>query len=402
MDFAKIFSRIKAILSTPQTEWPVIAAEPDSVAGLYRGYICIVAALPAIAHFIKGSLIGYGAVGVNLHLPLGMGLLGMVLRYLLTLLATYVVALVVNALAPTFGGQKDPLQGLKSVAYAWTAGWVGGVGVILPWIGWLVAIAGVIYGIYLLYLGLPHTMRCPQDKAGGYTAVTVIIAIVLSWIIGLTVAAMIGTATLGGASMTSLRVSDGHGGEVAVDPNTALGKIAAMSQGAQQAGKEIADAQKPGGGQVQSLSPDAIKAFLPETLAGLKRENFSAQRNDSMGVLVTTARADYGDGQGHDVQLEVADTGNMRGMMAMASAIAPDSEQQTEHGYQKTYTSNGRLVHESWDSQSKSGEYGVIVAQRYTVKASGNADSIDLLKQVVGGVDLDKLETLKNEGVSNQ
>lgn len=389
MDFGKILSRIKAILATPQTEWPVIAAEPATTAGLFRGYIAIVAALPVIAHFIRGSLIGYGGWGVHVHTPIGQGLMGMLLHYLLTLLLTYVMALIVNALGTTFGGQKDPVQALKTVAYAWTAGWVASIAIIIPWLGWLIAIAGVIYGIYLLYLGLPHTMRCPPDKAGGYTVVTVLIAIVLSWIVGLIIAGLIGTAALTGASTGAMHVTSSDGSEVTVDAHSPLGKLAALS--------------KPPGtvDHVESLSAKTIMVFLPDTLAGMKRQNMKADRNEAMGVEVTTAEANYSDGQGHNVQLEVADTGNMRGMMAIAGAVAPESEQQTERGYEKTYTSNDRLVHESWDSNAKSGEYGVIVAQRFSVKASGNTDSIDQLKQVVSDVDLDKLESLKDEGVSN-
>ena len=112
MDFGKIFSRIKAILSSPQTEWPVIAAEPDTVGGLFRNYICIVAALPVIAYFIRGSLIGHGGWGMHIHTPLGLGLLGLILHYLLTLVVVYLVALIVNAFAPSFGGSKDPVQAL--------------------------------------------------------------------------------------------------------------------------------------------------------------------------------------------------------------------------------------------------------------------------------------------------
>lgn len=201
MDFARIVNRIKAILGSPRTEWPVIAAEPATVPGLFRGYIAIVAALPVLAHFIKGSVIGYGVMGVHTHTPIGLGLLGLVLHYLLTLVVTYVMALIVDALAPAFGGQKDPVQALKAVAYAWTAGWVAGIAVIIPWLGWLVAIAGAIYGIYLLYLGLPYTMRCPPDRAGGYTAVVVIIAIVLSWIVALVLAGLVGTVALTGGTM---------------------------------------------------------------------------------------------------------------------------------------------------------------------------------------------------------
>ncbi|WP_199099047.1 Yip1 family protein [Dyella sp. ASV21] len=417
MDFGKILQRIKAILGTPQTEWPVIAAEPASVAGLYRNYILIVAALPVIAQFIKSSLIGYGGFGVHLHTPIGAGIAGMLLHYLLSLAVTYVLALIVNALAPTFGGQKDPVQALKTVAYAWTAGWVAGIAVLVPWLGWLVALAGAIYGIYLLYLGLPQTMRCPSDKAAGYTAVTVLIALVLSWIVALIVAGVIGTAALTGANaLGNVQLDDGHGNKVAVDADSTLGKLAAMGQQAQQASKDLEQARKTGdtaaqqvamgkmmgaGGHVQSLSASTIKDFLPDTLAGLKRQNMSAEHSGTVGLEVTTAHADYSDGQGHTIQVEVTDTGGMRGMMALAGTVSPDTEQQTDHGYEKSYTSQGRLIHEAWDTQSNNGEYGVIVAQRFSVKASGNAASIDQLKQAVGDMDLSKLESLKDAGVSN-
>ncbi|MFC4526036.1 YIP1 family protein [Dyella halodurans] len=390
MDLGNLLARIKAILTTPQTEWPVIAGEPATVHGLYRNYILIVAALPVIAHFIRHSLIGYGGWGMHLRTPVGIGLLGMVVYYLLSLAVTYLVALLVDAMAPMFGGQKDPVQALKTVAYAWTAGWVGGIAVIIPWLGWLVALASLIYGIYLLYLGLPHTMRCPADKAAGYTAVTVIITIVLIWIVSLIVAALIGTAALTGARMGSMQLG-GDSRHAATE---------ASSTTAAQASKALEAVQKPVDNHVQSLPTDTIKTFLPDTLAGMKRQDLSAERNSTVGMQLTSARANYSDDHGHNVRLEVGDTGSMRGMMAAASALAPDSEQQTEHGYEKTYTSQGRLIHEAWNNDTHSGEYGVIVAQRFAVKASGNAESIDQLKQVVNGVDLGKLESLKNAGTT--
>lgn len=45
----------------------------------------------------------------------------MLLSYVLALAGVYVIALIVNALTPTFGGQKDRTQALKTVAYAYTA-----------------------------------------------------------------------------------------------------------------------------------------------------------------------------------------------------------------------------------------------------------------------------------------
>ena len=418
MDFGKIVERIKAILTTPRTEWPAAAAEPATVQNLYAGYIAIVAALPIIAGFIKGSLIGAGAFGITVRTPIGMGIVGMVLHYVLALAIVYVVALIINALAPTFGGQKDMVQALKTVAYSWTASWIAGIAVIVPWLGWLIAIAGAIYAIYLLYLGLPHTMKCPPEKAGGYTAVSVIIAIVLSWIVGAIVVGVIGTAAMTGAAMGGMHVTGSNGDNVTIDSDSALGKLAAMGQRAEQASKELDAAQKSGDSQAQSaamgkmmgamagsngnveaLAPDQIKAFLPDSLGSLKRSSLSAERNSAMGMQISQATANYAADNGQHVTLEVSDTGGAKGFMSLAAAMAPEEEKQTDHGYEKTYSADGNLVHEEWDTQSKYGEYSVVVGKRFTVKANGNVDSIDQLKQAVASIDLGKLESLKDAGV---
>ena len=420
MDFGKIVERIKAILTTPRTEWPAAAAEPATVQNLYAGYIAIVAALPIIAGFIKGSLIGAGAFGITVRTPIGMGIVGMVLHYVLALAIVYVVALIINALAPTFGGQKDMVQALKTVAYSWTASWIAGIAVIVPWLGWLIAIAGAIYAIYLLYLGLPHTMKCPPEKAGGYTAVSVIIAIVLSWIVGAIVVGVIGTAAMTGAAMGGMHVTGSNGDNVTIDSDSALGKLAAMGQRAEQASKELDAAQKSGDSQAQSaamgkmmgamagsngnveaLAPDQIKAFLPDSLGSLKRSSLSAERNSAMGMQISQATANYAADNGQHVTLEVSDTGGAKGFMSLAAAMAPEEEKQTDHGYEKTYSADGNLVHEEWDTQSKYGEYSVVVGKRFTVKANGNVDSIDQLKQAVASIDLGKLESLKDAGVKS-
>jgi len=420
MDSGKIIERVKGILTTPKTEWPVAAAEPATVNGLYAGYIAIVVALPTIAGFIKSSLIGTSMFGITVRTPIGMGIVGMLLHYALTLALVYVMALIVNALAPTFGGQKDMVQALKTVAYAWTASWIAGIGVIVPWLGLLIAIAGAVYAIYLLYLGLPYTMKCPPEKAGGYTAVSIIIAIVLSSIVALIVGGVIGTAAMTGAAMGGMHVTGSNGDSVTVDGDSALGKLAAMGQRAEQASKELDAAQKSGdsaaqsaamgkmvgavsgsNGPVEALAPDQIKSFLPESLGNLKRTSSSAQRNNAMGMQISEATAEYAGGNDQRITLEVTDTGGAKGFMAMAAAMAPEEEKETDHGYEKTYTADGNMVHEAWDSQSKSGEYSVVLGKRFTVKANGNVDSIDQLKQAVTSVDMSKLESLKDAGVKS-
>jgi hypothetical protein len=60
------------------------------------------------------------------------------------------------------------------------------------------------------------------------------------------------------------------------------------------------------------------------------------------------------------------------------------------------------MIHEEWNTQSKSGEYSVVIGKRFTVKANGNADGIEQLKRAVASVDLGKLESLKKAGVKSE
>jgi hypothetical protein len=177
-----LIDRVKGILLTPQKEWPIIDAEPATTASLYSGYIAPLAAIPAIAGFIGLSLLGYNLLGSTFRTPIGSGITGMVLRYVLSLAGIYVLALIIDALAPNFGGTKNPTQALKVAAYSATASWVAGIFLILPALG-VLGLLG-LYSVYLLYLGLPVLMKVPADKSLGYTAIVIICAIVVWVIIG--------------------------------------------------------------------------------------------------------------------------------------------------------------------------------------------------------------------------
>jgi hypothetical protein len=418
----KLIERVRLILTTPKTEWPVIAAEPATTGGLYTGYIMILAAIPAICMFLKmafigTSVFGLGAYRVGMTAAVG----STVLSYALSLVGVYILALIIDALAPTFGGQKDRMQALKTAAYAYTAAWVAGVGALLPWLGWLIMIAGAVYSIYLLYLGLPHTMKGPPEKAAGYTAVTVIIGIVLSWIIGLVSAGVMGSAMWAGMAGAGSGISI-PGASGGFDKGSPLGKLEAWSKKVESAGKQMEQAQKSGsaedqgqamnemmgavlggaGGAAEALPPERLKAFVPGELNGLPRTEISASRNAAMGIQVANAHGNYSDNAGRNLRLEITDAGGARGFMALAGWANVESETENQNGYERTSKIDGRMVHEQWTRNSDGGGYGKFsstVADRFMVEVSGNAGSIDELKSALASVNLAGLEALKNEGV---
>ena len=90
----------------------------------------ILAAIPAICMTLGMILFmprGYEAaaqIGAALGLPVittGSIIVGGVVQYVLALVGVYVMALIINALAPSFGGTQDQLKAFKVAAYYPTA-----------------------------------------------------------------------------------------------------------------------------------------------------------------------------------------------------------------------------------------------------------------------------------------
>lgn len=192
MDFAKLIERAKGICLSPKAEWEKIAAETADAKSLYTGYAMILAAIPAICGFIGMTLIGVSMPIVgNIRTPIGAGLVQLVVGYVLGLGVIYLVSLIVNALAPTFDGQKNAVQALKLVIYSSTPVWIAGILSLIPMLGALGILAG-LYGLYLLYIGLPVLMKNPAEKSIGYTALIVVCYIVAAIIVSVVIGAVAG------------------------------------------------------------------------------------------------------------------------------------------------------------------------------------------------------------------
>lgn len=415
MDANKIISRAKAILLSPRTEWPVIGAEPSSIGSLYTGYIVIMAAIPAVIAFLSSTLIGRSVPFLGSYrVGMAAGIQLLVLQYAVNLLAPMILALIVEALAPTFGGQKDRVQALKLTTYAYTASWVAAVIGIVPGLGVIAALAGFVYSIYLLNMGLPFTMKNPPERSVGYTAVTAVVALVVYAILGAIIGGILGLG-FGSRGIYGVSSSDG------VATGSAAAGLQAWAQRMDAASKQVDSAQKSGngasqaaavstlvgaalgsGGKVESLSPDRLKPFIPDTLDGLKRTQLSVERNAAMGVQISKGSASYSDGAQKTLNLEITDTGSLKGLVGFASGWAGvEEDKETDTGYDKTYKNGDQLIHEQWDSHSLQGQYGVVVGDRFSVAVSGNAGSIDELKAAVAGINLSGLEALKNDGVQS-
>jgi hypothetical protein len=414
MDFGKLMERVKMILTSPKAEWEVIEREQTSLKELYMSYILLLAAIGPVAGFLKMGVIGVHVPFMGTYRPgIGASLGSMIFQYALTLAGVYLLALVVNMLAPSFGGKKDDMQALKTVAYAYTAAWVAGFAQLVPWMGMLILLAGSVYSVYLLYLGLPVTMKCPPEKSMGFTVVSIIAAVILSF----TISAVVGGITGGVGMMGGLTPSQmGKGG---FDKDSPGGKLEDWTKKMEAATKDLEKAQKSGDsapqseamsklmasamggdGKIETLAPERIKTFLPDTLAGRSRSAVSAERSGAMGFQISTAQASYKDSDGNILKAEITDMGLAKGVMALAGWAGVEKESINENGFEKTYKKGKEMVHEQWDNRARSGEYSTILGNRFSVKISGKAADIDTLKKAANSMNLAGLAALKDEDVT--
>ena len=294
----------------------------------------------------------------------------------------FLLSLIIDALAPSFEGQKNRLQAFKVAAYSGTAGWVAGILALFPPLTIIGGLLG-LYGLYLLYTGLPRVMKAPKEKAIGYTVVTVICAIVMYVVIGMVTGAVVAATAIGGGLAAS-KVVASETGSVSINGQTFdTARIDAANRRAEaiQAGK------------ISSASPEALKALLPGDVAGYARTSLESQSAGAEGLALVSARGEY-EKDGKRFTLAVTDLGAMSAMAALAGAMNAQSSTETDSGYKKVGQVNGQMTTEEWDRQANSGGYTVVIADRFSVEASGEAGGIDDLKRAVASVDAGKLKSL--------
>jgi hypothetical protein len=183
----KLVSRAKNILLSPKQEWQVIDDEETSVGALYIGYIIPLAAIGPVASIIGMEIFGISLPSVGTYrVPIGAAFRQGVAQYVMALVGVFVLALIIDELAPYFRGRENRYQALKVAAYSSTAVWVVGIVGLIPALSILWPLG--LYSLYLLSLGLPALMKVPQDKAMGYTVVVIICAVGLFFVIGVIVA----------------------------------------------------------------------------------------------------------------------------------------------------------------------------------------------------------------------
>lgn len=172
-----LVARVKNILLTPATEWAVIERESGDTSYLFKGYVAILAAIPAVCSVIGMSMLSAGPK----HLMIASAIIYAVIGYLLSFVGVWLLAVVIDLLAPTFGARKNFASAMKLSAYSHTPYWLAGIFYLVPALSVLTLLG--LYAVYLLWAGLPVLMKTPAEKVLIYTIAIVVCAIVFFFVV---------------------------------------------------------------------------------------------------------------------------------------------------------------------------------------------------------------------------
>ncbi|MEI8046678.1 MAG: YIP1 family protein [Bacteroidota bacterium] len=180
-----LFQRVINIITKPKQEWYAIAGEQPNTMKLIGGYAFILALIPAVSAFLRIGVIGT-------YSYLSYGIMQGIVQLLSAVIGVYLLAWVIDLLAPSFESEKNFGRSLQLAVYASTPQWVAGILLLLSTtLSMLIMLFG-LYAIYLLAIGMPVLKNTPKEKVVGYVALTIIAMIVIGLVLALVLAAILG------------------------------------------------------------------------------------------------------------------------------------------------------------------------------------------------------------------
>lgn len=183
---AGLVERVVGILTNPSQEWDRIAGEATTIQDLYVKYAILLAPIPFIATVV-GMTLFFMRLGLMQFMGNFMGdfIVRIAISLVVQLGGLFVLGYVLKTLGPNFGADADLIQCMKVAVYASTPAWLAGVVNILYVVpelfrlANLIVLAGGVYGIYLLWLGVGRLLRPRADQQVVYTVVALVCFVVV-------------------------------------------------------------------------------------------------------------------------------------------------------------------------------------------------------------------------------
>ncbi len=183
MNIMGVFRDAIALVMNAKAFMTARAGTAPSVASTITNYVAILAIIPFIFTLL-GDLI-FPKIGRHAEYAIGAG----IVAYIFALVSVVVVGFILYWLAPRFSSLADQNKATKLVAYVYTPVFLIAILNIVPSLAILNLLA-LLYGLYILYIGLPIVLKTPQNKVVPYVVAILIVTLVVYIILALIAAGL--------------------------------------------------------------------------------------------------------------------------------------------------------------------------------------------------------------------
>ncbi len=188
-----------------------------------------------------------------------------------------------------------------------------------------------------------------------------------------------------------VETEDGEEVSIDIDPDDPGAALNEMAKQLENVAKQMQGGEE---GTVEVINFRELKALLPNKVAGLKMEDSGGETAGAMGFKVSTAEAEYRDGE-EEMEISIADVGGApMALMGMAAWASLEYEKDTDEGYERTTMIDGHKAFEKYYDSEKEGEIGVIIENRFVVSVKGYNVKMSDIKSALSKIDLDRLKKL--------
>ena len=170
-------NQAKDIIINPKGTLLKLRDEPATMKDIII-YLAIVSVPTFLGILLGYGLFWFGGFGNFIGYAFAMA----IITYIMSIVGIIVFGFIFNALAKNFKSKENKMQAMKLVSYAATPWLLLGIVNIFPAAS-LIALLGGIYGLYILYLGIPIFMETPKEQQMPYFVVGLVIFIVVMGVV---------------------------------------------------------------------------------------------------------------------------------------------------------------------------------------------------------------------------
>jgi hypothetical protein len=184
-----LYSRALRLVFNPCAEIQVLANENESIGTVMTRWVAPLVLIMLAAKVLSAWLFGLDieamvnglSSAINMPMTLAEAILFALPLVVQSIVMVFATALLIDTLAPVFGGTRNFVQAVRTAAYIATPAWL--VGFFAP--AWQMGVfrvqpppnvalfVGAIWGTWLLLRALPPMMNVSSRKSWGYAAVLV-------------------------------------------------------------------------------------------------------------------------------------------------------------------------------------------------------------------------------------